>query len=170
MADRLINTSGKDRWGTPPEVVRWVLENIGPITLDAAADDETALVEHYIGPGGLVEDALENEWPETDGVAFCNPPYSKRAGGLEAWCRAMYENSRRMVVVGLFFSRTETKAWHNFVALADRVYFVKKRLKFIDPDTGKVAGWAPAPSVIVVWRPRYAGPPSYRNLCLDDHR
>lgn len=167
--DRIINTTAtrdepeRDRWGTNVLVVDWIVQHFGPIDFDGAADDETALVPRYAGQGGLIEDGLGEPWPDSE-HAFCNPPYSRSAGGLEAWCRAMFENSRRFPVTGLFFSRTETKAWHNYVSKAHIVYFIKRRLKFIDPATREVKGFAPAPSVIVHWRPDYEGPPAYRNL------
>lgn len=82
MSDRIINTSGKDRWGTPPEVIEWVIRNVGIIGLDAAADEETAICHRYL------TDAFIDPWPVV-GVAFCNPPYSRRAGGLAAWCELM---------------------------------------------------------------------------------
>jgi hypothetical protein len=170
------NSTGNDDWGTPPEVYRWIHENVGTIKMDAAPQFRTETVY-----GAAVQDGLA-KWrvrPNDDGtpmlldqngIGYCNPPYSRAAGGLEAWTRSMYRNSHSVTVVGLFFARTETKAWHNWVSKAAGVWFIKGRLRFIDPATGERGGTAPAPSVLVVWRPGHHGPPTYRNLDLDPWR
>lgn len=77
---------------------------------------------------------------------FVNPPYSQ----LKEWCKACYEHSLKgATVVMLIPSRTDTKAWHDYVMKADEIRFIKGRLKF-----GNSKNSAPFPSAIVIFRGR----------------
>ena len=194
------NTTGKDDWRTPPLVLDWVRSRYGRIDLDLCATDQTvAVCPLYVGPGraGLGgeehvaldrHDIRRNDWTDAlrwdpelwtapaSSHVWCNPPYSRPAGGLEAWCRKMYEVSLAGYrVTSLFFARTETVAWHEYVAKASEVWFIRRRLKFLDPETGEPRHPAPAPSVLVHWdahqdwrnpATREGGSPDYHNLDL----
>ena len=167
------NQTGKDDWATPQYIVDWASENIllgRPFDLDAAAKADTAKAPVYFGPGGAQADAFTASWSagrSTWTTVWCNPPYSRAGGGLAGWCARMQYAAEHesCVVVGLFFARTETRAWQDSVNQAAEVYLLRGRVKFIDPATGKSPGPAPAPSALVMWRPGYTGPPEYR--CLD---
>lgn len=184
MTDRIINTTGKDDWATPPWVIAYVLRHLDAqrFDLDAAAQKATAVAPRYMGPDHRdprFRDALEADWFEAAGggrvwfsadgrgpLIWDNNPYSKAAGGLDRWCMANAAAALRgATVAGLFFARTETAAWHDWVSRAAEVHFIRARLKFIDPATSKPRqGWdkkaekwrdqpAPAPSVIAIWTP-----------------
>ena len=91
-----------------------------------------------------------NEAPEINGLiidwggnCFCNQPYSK----LYDWCKkAFTESQKGKTVVMLIPSRTDTKAWHEFIMKADEIRFIKGRLKF-----GNAKHSAPFPSCVVVF-------------------
>lgn len=85
-------------------------------------------------------DGLSIEWGES---TFCNPPYSD----LKNWCKKAYEESLKgKTVVMLIPSRTDTKAWHDYVMKAKEIRFIKGRLKFGDSKNS-----APFPSCIVIF-------------------
>ena len=162
MADRLINTSGKDDWATPAPILAYAEKQVHRFgyrgfNLDAAAKASTAVCPAWYGPDHPHEgrrDALAVDWGEA--VVWCNPPYSRAAGGLLRWCAKFDEASRLgALVVALFFCRTETRAWHRHVVNAAEVHLFEGRIRFIDPATGEPgAASAPAPSCLVIWEPR----------------
>lgn len=84
---------------------------------------------------------LEIEW---GGVNFCNPPYSK----LKLWIEKAYrEYKKGKTVVMLIPSRTDTRAWHDYIMKANEIRFIKGRLKF-----GNAKFNAPFPSCVVVFK------------------
>lgn len=92
-----------------------------------------------------------NENPTFDGLSipwgkstFCNPPYSQ----LKLWIKKAYDESPLgKTVVMLIPSRTDTKAWHDYVMKSSDIRFIKGRLKF-----GNAKNSAPFPSAIIVFR------------------
>lgn len=90
-------------------------------------------------PIGGVE-GLDREWGTS---VFVNPPYS----ALGMWCKkAHQEHLKGKVVVMLIPSRTDTRAWHDYVMKAKEIRFIKGRLKFGDAKFN-----APFPSAVVVF-------------------
>lgn len=161
------NTTGTDGWRTPPVILDHVVARYGRIDLDlAAADQRVAVCPSYVGPGrapGPWTDGLTwNPWAWTAprrSHIWCNPPYSREGGGLEAWCQRFHEASLAGYrVTALFFARTETRAWHLYVREAYEVSFLRRRVKFLHPTTGQPVGTAPAPSVLVHWSGSNAAP------------
>jgi hypothetical protein len=150
MARHKITQSENPRWRTP----HWLREAVQrefPITLDAAADAAPgcALVPHYLGPGGLLEDALCGV-PWADIVAdirstaaraasvtivpglqwitaiWCNPPYSNgsKAKGLERfpiepWVEQGAITGRTVPMVMLLPHAHQTQWWRAFVESPD---------------------------------------------------
>jgi site-specific DNA-methyltransferase (adenine-specific) len=85
-------------------------------------------------------DGLEVEWGNS---TFVNPPYGRE---ITAWVKKGIEESERgKRVVFLVASRTDTKWWHDLMAHAAEIRFIKGRLKF---DNQKNS--APFPSAIVI--------------------
>ena len=164
--DKFVNTTGKDDWMSPEWAYEYAAKIVGVehFDLDAAALSFSTLCSEWYGPDHPDpdrRDALAVEWPPV--FVWCNPPYSKRGGGLFKWCEAFVKaKDRGATVAALFFARTDTKAWHEFVTRASEVHLFKGRLKFLDPDTGEpTANCAPAPSCLVIWTPGEDGPPRY---------
>jgi hypothetical protein len=86
-------------------------------------------------------DGLAIEWGSCN---FVNPPYSD----LAKWIKKSYEEHKKgKIVVMLIPSRTDTKAWHEYIMKAQDIRFIKGRLKFGDAKHN-----APFPSVIVVFK------------------
>ena len=60
--------------------------------------------------------------------------------------------------VVLIPSRTDTKAFHKFAPRASRVFFIKGRLKFIDPETQRERDSAPFPSMLLEFGTQHRKP------------
>ena len=160
MWSDVLHSSAQHDWSTPPELFAQLDAEYG-FGLDAAATSSTALVRPFFGPDAddpAARDGLRADWQATGAeVAFLNPPYGYAVGPWLAKARA--ESERGLVVVCLLMARTDTRWWHESVMRADELRFVVGRIKFIDPQTGKPRYTAPAPSVVVVFRPGSNGPP-----------
>jgi hypothetical protein len=80
---------------------------------------------------------------------WCNPPYNRVA---EFMAKAADSAKRGALVVLLVPSRTDTVYWHDYViGMKAEVIMLKGRLKFL--RNGVVAGTAPFPSAVVIFRP-----------------
>jgi len=86
-------------------------------------------------------DGLSIEWGKSN---FVNPPYSN----LKLWCKKSFEEWKKgKTVVMLIPSRTDTKAWHEYIMKATEIRFIKGRLKF-----GGSKNSAPFPSAIIIFK------------------
>ena len=129
-----------DIWRTPPDLYARLNEEFGPFNLDVAASDDNALCERYFTEE---QDALIQDWGA--GVCFCNPPYSK----LYPFVAKAYEESLKgATVVMLIPSRTDTRAFHQFIFGKAEIRFLKGRLRFSNAPHP-----APFPSCVVIMRP-----------------
>lgn len=148
--DKALMSTGKDDWGTPQAIYDTLNKEFG-FTLDACADESNYKHENYYT---AAVDGLKMNWGGQ--IVFCNPPYSKKTKnnpGQEAWIKKCFEESSEhgATVVMLIPSRTDTKAFHNFIlGKAKEIRFVEGRLKFeIDRQQCKEA--APFPSMVVIY-------------------
>lgn len=86
-------------------------------------------------------DGLNIEWKERN---FVNPPYKT----LKLWIKKSYEEYKKgKLVVMLIPSRTDTKAFHEYIYNIAELRFIKGRLCFDDSNKP-----APFPSMIVIFR------------------
>lgn len=65
-----LTATGKDDWGTPREIID-AINAVAPITLDCAASPTNAVCANY-----YTADGEKLSWA-TDGIAWCNPPFSR---------------------------------------------------------------------------------------------
>jgi hypothetical protein len=162
LADKFINTTGKDDWATPDWLITKVEEfTERKVAFDLAALERTAKAKRWCGPGSPVcEDAFEyvdklvsklrSPHPGFEGVFWLNPPYARAGGGLHKWLELAHRLAQwGFPVAVLTFARTDTKAWHEFVPQSRAVVLLKGRVKFIDPETMEERHPAPAPSCII---------------------
>jgi len=128
MKSRVHFSSVTDIWKTPKEVYQ---------TLDAEFNfnfDPCPINPNF--------DGLAIEWGERN---FVNPPYSD----LAKWIKKSFEEYQKgKTVVMLIPSRTDTKAWHDYIMKSTQIRFIKGRLRF-----GEAKQNAPFPSCIVVFNP-----------------
>ncbi len=130
--------SKQDKWQTPPAVFEKLNEEFN-FTLDATAEPETALCDHYFT---IDDDALTQDWGNQ--TVYCNPPYSQLKDFAK---KAQEEAQKGATVVMLVPARTDTKAFHDYFSHGE-VRLIKGRLKFL--MEGKEQDAAPFPSMVCV--------------------
>lgn len=122
-------SSAHDNWSTPTEVKNALYKEFD------IQHDPCPLG----GSGGLIAMYRTN--------TFINPPYSS----IKEWVKKSYEdwimNERKINIVMLIPSRTDTRWWHEYVMKATEIRFIKGRLKF-----GNAKNSAPFPSCIVIFK------------------
>ena len=131
-----------DLWGTPQDFFD-KLDSLYGFTLDpCCTTDSKKCDKHYT----QADDGLSKSWK--DETVFVNPPYSDIVSWADKSRREAFENNAKVVM--LIPSRTDTKYWHNHIMKASEIFFVKGRLKFVDP-TVSTSNSAPFPSAVVVF-------------------
>jgi phage N-6-adenine-methyltransferase len=134
--------SSTDEWLTPPSVIA----ALGAFDLDPCSPGDRrpwdTAAKHY----SLEDDGLRKPW---EGRVWLNPPYSSAA----QWMARLAEHNQG---TALIFARTETRMWFDHIwPRASGLLFLKGRLRFCYV-TGKEAGAAGAPSVLVAYGARDA--------------
>jgi hypothetical protein len=94
---------------------------------------------HY----SLVDDGLTQDW--SDSLVWLNPPYGKHTG---AWLHKMHQHRNG---VALVFSRTDCAWYHDSVAKADAILFLKGRVKFVDGLGVTGGSGAGSGSMLIAW-------------------
>jgi len=151
-------TSTTDEWPTPPDLFA-TLNREFDFDLDPAASADNALCRNYFTRD---DDGLAQRW---HGAVYMNPPYGRQ---MRHWiAKAHNESQSGATVVCLIPARTDTSYWHDYVMRAAEVRMIRGRLHFdCDRQRDRVedgqskAHNAPFPSVVVVFRPGYDGPPA----------
>jgi hypothetical protein len=107
-------------WYTPP----WIFERMG-VTFDLDPCQPIGGVPwipaHFIYTE--VDDGLTAPW---FGRVWCNPPYGKHTA---AWLAKMHNHRNGIALV---FARTDCAWFHDSVAKADAILFLRGRIKFVD--------------------------------------
>ncbi|MCK6525518.1 phage N-6-adenine-methyltransferase [Myxococcota bacterium] len=150
-----------DLWRSPPELVARLIDELGPLVLDAAATAADSLAPAWISPE---HNALLAPWADfipddapPDGWIWCNPPYGVGGGGLLAWILRAAEQAqatgRRVVVlappgIGTQYRREAEARADELRDLADG------RLAFLHPETGKPVPGARDGSTLYLFSPR----------------
>ena len=143
------------RWATPwPEYN--ALDAIFHFVVDLAADEENAKHEVHITEeiNCLTEDWTH--WMDPGEAGFLNPPYGQEVKpkpekgvignvGVSAFlCKSFYEVQKGITVVVLVHAKTETQWWIDWAERSTEQWFVKGRIPFIDPLTGKPGRGGPS--------------------------
>jgi len=126
-------------WYTPP----WVFERLGLLfSLDPCQPEGGVpwipTCQYYTEK----DDGLIQPW---DGLVWCNPPYGKHT---IKWLKKMHEHRNG---VALIFARTDTAWFHDYVAKADAILFLKGRIAFVDGLGATGGSGAGAGSMLVAW-------------------
>lgn len=145
----------RSQWWTPPDLRKGVLDT-WDIGLDAAACNESALVDQWLGPTHPDEhrrDALTVVWAdlvEPGPVVYCNPPYypSTLLGRFLARC--VDTAGRGVAVTALIPASPCTAWWMRWIAGGGaEVEFLPGRLAYDGPfASGSVA---PFGAALVHW-------------------
>jgi phage N-6-adenine-methyltransferase len=139
-------SSERTDWETPAWLFRSLDAEFG-FTLDVCATPANAKCARYFTPA---DDGLAQDWG--DNVCWMNPPYSTKS--TPPWMRKAWVASQAgATVVCLVFARTDTRWFHDYVVgKAAEVRYIKGRVKFVGAKS-----CAPAPSIIIVYRPGRGG-------------
>lgn len=90
----------------------------------------------------LVDDGLKQDW---QGSVFLNPPYGKET---PKWLAKMHQHRNGMA---LLFARTDCAWFHDYVAKADAILFLKGRVKFVDGLGVSRGSGAGSGSMLIAW-------------------
>lgn len=136
---QLSKGSSRADWQTPD----WVLDLVrrvigGPIELDPATtpDNPAKALRFYTQP----DNGLSKPW-EADSI-FLNPPWSRKQGldiepwlqrmhaaAFERWCDASSPYHYFVVTT----AAVNSSWWHKWLSRADRHFFPKGRIVFVEP-------------------------------------
>lgn len=150
MVNKALLSSNSDEWYTPEAFFKKCELEVWGFDLDPCATHENSKAPSYFTQE---DDWLTREW---FWKVFVNPPYSevnkaKRNGKMiHGWiekCLRERERERVSVIYLLIPSRTDTKAFHEFLYNKPWVElrFIKGRLKF-----GWATNSAPFPSLLAI--------------------
>lgn len=124
----------KDTWQTPPGILSAFAEH-DPIDTDPCAGPETRIGREYNWT--IEDDGLAWPW---EGTVFVNPPFSDKTTWLDEVLSRLESGEVNRAYV-LLPDSTDVQSWFHgqIVPNANYVWFAEGRVKFINPDTGKVA-------------------------------
>ena len=150
----LMFSSKSSEWETPDDFFRRLDEKF-KFNLDPCASTASAKCSNYYTKN---DDGLSKDWGGN--VVFVNPPYGRQ---IKSWIRKAWEEGckPKTTVVCLIPARTDTKWWHEYCMKAEKIYFVKGRLKFGSSNNSNNS--APFPSAVVVFNSN-TKPPSMDTL------
>jgi phage N-6-adenine-methyltransferase len=164
----VLTSSVNPNWRTPS----WLYEALARefrFVLDAAADPESAKCAYWLGPGGLLDNALCGvSWFEVarsvcfggnELAIFLNPPYSRKLNlPIAPWVEQCALEGEQGTVVAILPFSPQTKWWRKFVVgdmhRATEIRKFPFRLKFEPPPdyVGDATG-ANVNSVVAIWKP-----------------
>lgn len=131
------NIDPRDLWRTPGYVVEAVRRSLArrgaELTLDACAFPEDAVCPAWISPE---ENSLVTSWASRarGGWAWWNPTYSDPAPWVT---KAAAEARAGCSSVALLPSCTGARWWAELAAAAEVLVFIRGRVAFLHPDTGR---------------------------------
>lgn len=150
----------RDEWRTP----RTLFDRLNAefsFELDAAASKENALCQFFMT---RKDDALSNEW---NVPTFCNPPYSRGAGGTLKWCQHAFEQAQENLVPVVLLVQGDTSTKYRAFAMqhASEIRDLCHRVKF---EGAK--GSPPFPTAIYIFRPVHRRRSGGAHVSLWDYR
>jgi hypothetical protein len=126
-------------WYTPP----WVFQALGlQFDLDPCQPENGVPWIPAQRKYTLLDDGLASPW---SGRVWLNPPYGKHTG---AWLAKMHNHRNG---VALVFSRTDCAWFHESIAFADAILFLRGRVKFVDGLGVSSGGGAGSGSLLAAW-------------------
>lgn len=138
---------GRQDWRTPPWLFGLLAAELGPFTVDAAADRDNHLVPAY-----LDEKCDARRRDLVNERVFVNPPYARADGGLAPWIEAFANWGRHGCTVAAVLPNSTDTGW--FVRLTDTARecrLIVPRITFLNhngvPQKGNMGG-----TMIGIWR------------------
>ena len=138
MNTDLMFSSATDNWATPQDFFD-KLHAVFNFQTDVCASSENAKCAKFYdrAANGLVQ-----EWKGSCGM---NPPYGKHT---PLWIEKMHNHRNGIALV---FARTDCKWFHDYVAKADAILFLKGRVRFVDGFGVSGGSGAGSGSMLVAW-------------------
>lgn len=129
-------------WYTP----KWIFDELGEhFDLDPCQPEEKIswipCTKHY----SIIDNGLVQEWK---GFVWLNPPYGRYTND---WLSKMHHHRNG---ISLVFARTDCGWFHDYVAKADAILFLKGRVKFVDGLGVSSGNGAGAGSMLIAWGER----------------
>jgi len=147
VVSKVLFSSKKQDWGTPPELFKELSKEFGPFRLDAATRESNPLNTLYFYTEK--DDGLKQPWMNP---TYVNPPYGR---GIYNWVKKAHDEQQFGIgTVMLIPARTDTRWFHEFIYKNRdvQVRFLKGRLKMYNYDTKEQhQHLAPFPSMVVVF-------------------
>lgn len=149
-------------WFTP----RWIFDDLGiEFDLDPCAPalgvfSNESLRNYGVNPveynGGvpwipaknhydIYTDGLISDWGDSSTRVWLNPPYGKHTSH---WLEKMHKHRNGIALV---FARTDCNWFHDYVANADAILFIKQRVKFVDGLGVTSGNGAGCGSMLIAW-------------------
>lgn len=126
-------------WYTPS----WVFEKLGvEFDLDPCQPDEKIPWIPAKNRYALADDGLTSPW---FGRVWLNPPYGKQT---PLWLAKMHTHR---IGIALLFARTDCAWFHDYVAKADAILFLKGRVRFVDGLKATKGTGAGSGSMLIAW-------------------
>ena len=126
-------------WYTPP----WIFEALGiEFDLDPCQPEQGIPWIPTKRRYSLVDDGLVSPG---GGRVWLTPPYGKHTS---AWLEKMHNHRNGIALV---FARTDCAWFHDYVAKADAVLFLRGRIKFVDGLGATGGGGAGSGSMLIAW-------------------
>lgn len=147
MSHRKNRVDSKDNWRTPQQLFAR-LHSRFRFTGDACASPHNALCPKFFT---MTSNALKQDWSTLGERVFINPPYSMSAEFMSRSYKAV-RFGEVDTVVALMPSTIDVKWFHKYVVgKASELWFLRGRVQFLSPDTGKPVGGNVVGSMIIVW-------------------
>lgn len=125
-------------WYTPPHI----FDGLGVFDLDPCQPiggvKWIPALQYYT----LEDDGLTSDWY---GRVWLNPPYGKHT---PQWLAKMHTHRNG---IALLFARTDCAWFHDYVAKADAILFLKGRVKFVDGLGVSGGNGAGSGSMLIAW-------------------
>lgn len=127
-------------WYTP----KWIFDDLGiTFDLDPCHPEKIIPWIPVKKTYNIKDDGLKQSWNTYN--IWLNPPYGRETSD---WLKKMHFHRNGIALV---FSRTDCSWFHEYVAKADAILFLKGRVKFVD-GLGKTGGsGAGCGSMLIAW-------------------
>lgn len=147
---------------TPPEIIKKILAEHERQSFDT----DVCCTIHNIPAKTYYtekENGLMQEWGDFN---YCNPPFNE----CEKWIKkASSEQEKGKTTIFLIPARTETAYWHKYILNKENVSieFLKKGLRFINPDTMEFMNVFKMPLAIVTMSGNITNYQKIKNYSID---
>lgn len=139
-----------DFWRTPRALFLALHAEFG-FHLDLAANAEDRLLDRWLGPGGLAENALTVPWTDYGRRGFANPPYSSDL--IAAFLAKFAQEAEAGFTTVALTPCTPDTRWWQLTQHASEIREIPHRVGYLKAD-GVTKTGAMFASAVLVFRPQ----------------